>query len=170
MLVRQETANDYNAVYNLIRDAFASEEHSDGTEPNLVEALRKNKEAFIPELSLVAEDNGVITGHILFTRMKVGNDTVLALAPLSVKPEYQRQGIGMALIREGHRIARELGYGYSVVLGSEAYYPKIGYRPAEDFSIEIPEGIPAQNYMAIQLLPQAKPIRGKVTYAAEFGM
>ena len=170
MLIRQETANDYNAVYNLVRDAFSSAEHSDGTEQNLVEALRKNKEAFIPELSLVAEDNGVITGHILFTRMKVGNDTVLALAPLSVKPEYQRQGIGMALIREGHRIARELGYGYSVVLGSEAYYPKIGYRPAEDFSIEIPEGIPAQNYMAIQLLPQAKPIRGKVTYAAEFGM
>ena len=170
MLIRQETANDYNAVYNLIKDAFASAEHLDGTEQNLVEALRKNREAFIPELSLVAEDNGVITGHILFTRMKVGNDTVLALAPLSVKPEYQRQGIGMALIREGHRIARELGYGYSVVLGSEAYYPKIGYRPAEDFSIEIPEGIPAQNYMAIQLLPQAKPIRGKVTYAAEFGM
>lgn len=170
MLIRQETANDYNAVYNLIKDAFAGAEHSDGTEQDLVEALRKNRETFIPELSLVAEDNGVITGHILFTRMKVGNDTVLALAPLSVKPEYQKRGIGMALIREGHRIARKLGYGYSVVLGSEAYYPKAGYRPAEDFSIEIPEGIPARNYMAIQLLPRAKPIRGKVTYAAEFGM
>lgn len=170
MLIRQETADDYNAVYNLIRDAFAGAEHSDGTEQDLVEALRKNREAFIPELSLVAEDNGVIDGHILFTRMKVGNDTVLALAPLSVKPEYQRRGIGIALIREGHRIAKELGYGYSVVLGSEAYYPKAGYRPAEDFSIEIPEGIPAKNYMAIQLLPQAKPIHGKVTYAAEFGM
>lgn len=76
----------------------------------------------------------------------------------------------MALIREGHRIAAALGYGYSVVLGSEIYYPKTGYRSAEDFSIEIPEGIPTQNYMAIQLLPQAKPIQGKVTYAAEFGM
>lgn len=170
MLIRQETADDYNAVYNLIRDAFAGAEHSDGTEQDLVEALRKNREAFIPELSLVAEDNGVIDGHILFTRMKVGNDTVLALAPLSVKPEYQRRGIGIALIREGHRIAKELGYGYSVVLGSEAYYPKAGYRPAEDFSIEIPEGIPPQNYMAIQLLPQAKSICGKVKYAPEFGM
>ena len=170
MLIRQETTNDHNAVYNLIRDAFASAEHSDGTEQDLVEALRKNKEAFIPELSLVAEDRGVIAGHILFTKMKVGDVTVLALAPLSVKPEYQRQGIGMALIREGHRIAAVLGYGYSVVLGSEIYYPKTGYRPAEDFSIEIPEGIPTQNYMAIQLMPQAKPIHGKVTYATEFGM
>lgn len=110
MLIRQETTNDHNTVYNLIREAFAGAEHSDGTEQDLVEALRKNQEAFIPELSLVAEEKGVITGHILFTKMKVGDDTVLALAPLSVKPEYQRQGIGMALIREGHRIAAVLGY------------------------------------------------------------
>lgn len=170
MLIRQETSNDHNIVYNLIRDAFDGAEHSDGTEQDLVEALRKNKEAFIPELSLVAEDNGVITGHILFTKMQVGDDTVLALAPLSVKPEYQRQGIGMALIQEGHRIAAALGYGYCVVLGSEIYYPKTGYQPAEDFSIEIPEGIPSQNYMAVQLLPHAKPIHGKVTYAPEFGI
>lgn len=170
MLIRQETANDYSTVYKLVRDAFATAEHSDGTEHDLVEALRKNQDAFIPELSLVAEDDGCIVGHILFTKIKVGDDTALALAPLSVKPECQRQGVGMALIEEGHRIAAELGFGYSVVLGSETYYPKTGYRPAEDFSIEIPDGVPAENYMAIQLLPQAKPIHGKVIYAEEFGM
>lgn len=170
MHIRQETIHDYNAVYSLVKEAFATAEHSDGTEQDLVTALRKNKEAFIPELSLVAEDKETITGHILFTKMKVGSDTVLALAPLSVKPEYQRQGIGTALIREGHRIAAELGYAYVVVLGSETYYPRVGYRPAEEFGISIPEGIPPQNYMAIKLLPQAKPIHGDVTYAKEFGM
>ena len=73
----------------------------------------------MPELSLVAEEHGEIIGHILFTEAKVGEDTVLALAPLSVKPGYQRQGVGAALIRQGHKIAGELGYSWSLVLGSE---------------------------------------------------
>ena len=170
MLIRQETKDDYSKVYDLIKEAFASSEYADGNEQDLVTALRKNKEAFIPELSLVAENDGKIVGHILFTKMKVGSSIVLALAPLSIKPEYQRQGIGTELILEGHRIARDLGYTYSVVLGSETYYPRVGYLPAAKFNITIPDGIPAQNYMAIQLLPDAKPIHGKVSYAKEFGL
>lgn len=108
MVIRQETKKDYVAVYQLIKDAFATAEHTDGIEQDLVEALRKNEDAFIPELSLVAEEQGEVIGHILFTKMKVGNDTVLALAPLSVKPKYQHQGIGTSLIMEGHRIAKNL--------------------------------------------------------------
>lgn len=170
MLIRQETKNDYSQVYNLIKEAFALAEYADGNEQDLVTALRENKEVFVPELSLVAEIDGIIIGHILFTKMKVGNDIVLALAPLSVKPEYQGTGVGTALILEGHRIARNLGYTYSVVLGSETYYPRVGYLPAEEFHITIPDGFPAENYMAVQLSPHAKPIHGKVEYAKEFGL
>lgn len=170
MIIRQETINDYEEVYNLIKEAFALAEHADGNEQDLVCSLRKNKEAFIPELSLVAEKESEIVGHILFTKMKVGNDTVLALAPLSVKPKYQKQGIGTALVLEGHRIAKEMGYGYSVVLGSETYYPKMGYLPAKDFNITVPTGIPSENYMAIRLCPNAKQISGDVSYAKEFGL
>ena len=170
MLIRQEIINDYNEVYKLIKEAFSAEKHSDGTEQDLVTALRKNKDAFIPKLSLVAEHEGKIIGHILFTKMKVDNDTVLALAPLSVKPKYQRHGIGTALILEGHRIAKELGYAYSIVLGSETYYSRVGYLPAYKFNIIVPDGIPVENYMAIQLIPNTKPLYGKVSYAKEFGM
>lgn len=170
MLIRQETINDYDEVYKLIQEAFALAEYSDGNEQDLVAVLRRNKEAFIPELSLVAENNREIVGHILFTKMKVGCDIVLALAPLSVKPQYQRQGIGTALILEGHRIARKLGYAYSVVLGSETYYPRVGYLPAKEFNITIPNGFPPSNYMAIKLLPCAKAISGEVLYAKEFGL
>ncbi len=170
MQIRQETDHDYSQVYTLIKEAFALAEHSDGKEQDLVVDLRKNKEAFIPKLSLVAEEEGKIIGHILFTKMKVGEDEVLALAPLSVKPEYQRQGIGTKLILEGHRIARDLGYTHSVVLGSEEYYPRAGYLPAEKFDIIVPEGIPPQNYMAINLVSCDKQIRGKVSYAKEFGL
>lgn len=169
MLIRQEESKDYSAVYKLVKDAFATAEHADGTEQDLVEALRKGA-AFIPELSLVAEIDGEIVGHILFTKMKIGKAEALALAPLSVKPGFQRKGIGRALIAEGHRIAKELGYAYSVVLGSETYYPKMGYAQASQFGIQVPDGIPSENYMAIKLLEDAKAISGTVTYAKEFGI
>ena len=169
MLIRQETSKDYNAVYNLVKEAFIAAEHSDGTEQDLVAALR-NGDAFVPELSLIAEMDEKIVGHILFTEAKVGDDTVLVLAPLSVLPEFQKQGIGTALIEEGHKIAREMGYQYALVLGSDTYYPRLGYLPAVQFGIEIPEGMPSTNFMAIKLQENAKSVSGSVTYAKEFGI
>ena len=169
MIIRQETHKDYEEIYKLIAEAFMTAEHSDGNEQDLVVDLRAVN-AFIPELSLVAEINGEMAGHILFTKANVGNDEVLVIAPLSVKPKYQRQGIGKALILEGHKIAKRLGYPYSLVLGSNTYYPKVGYIPAERFNIEVPNGIPADNFMAINLQEKAKPIGGKVIYAKEFGI
>lgn len=169
MLIRQETCNDYEEVYKLITEAFANAEHADGKEQDLVVNLRKGN-AFIPALSLVAEVDGVLAGHILFTRAKVGNDEVLVLAPLSVKPQYQKKGVGTALMIEGHKIAKELGYEYSLVLGSETYYPRVGYVPAQQMGIEVPEGIPSENFMAMQLQADSKAISGVVTYADEFEM
>lgn len=169
MLIRQESFYDYKEVYELITEAFVTAEHADGKEQDLVVALRKGN-AFIPELSLVAEVDKKLAGHILFTKAKVNDDIVLVLAPLSIKPQYQKQGIGTALITEGHKIAKELGYQYSLVLGSATYYPRVGYIPAKQIGIEVPEGIPAENFMAIKLQENAKMIRGAVTYAKEFGI
>lgn len=169
MIIRQENKNDFNEVYSLIKSAFEKAEHSDGNEQDLANSLRKS-DSFIPKLSLVAEIEGKLAGHIMFTEAKVGNDIVLVLAPLSVLPEKQKQGIGTALIKEAHKIARELGYQYSLVLGSEKYYPREGYTPAEEFGIEVPNGIPSANFMAIKLQQNAHPINGKVTYAKEFGI
>lgn len=174
MLIRQETFNDYKEVYEIITEAFATAafataEHADGNEQDLVAALRKGN-AFIPELSLVAEADNKLAGHILFTKAKVNNDIVLVLAPLSIKPQYQKQGIGTTLITEGHKIAKELGYQYSLVLGSATYYPRVGYIPAEQIGIEVPAGIPTENFMAIKLQDDAKTISGAVAYAKEFGI
>lgn len=169
MIIQQETSNDYNEVYELIKEAFASGEHADGNEQDLVVALRKS-DAFIPELSLVAKIDNELAGHILFTKATVNDNEVLVLAPLAIKPKYQRRGIGMALINEGHKIAKSLGYQYSMVLGSETYYPKAGYIEAKDLGVEVPKGIPSKNFMAIKLQETAKPIKGKLIYAKEFGM
>lgn len=169
MVIRQEIQSDYDGVYNAVKCAFETAQHSDGTEQDLVEALRKGK-SFIPELSLVAEADGEIAGHILFTKGSVGRDTVLILAPLSVSPAFQNQGIGRALVNEGHRIAGEMGFDYALVLGNEEYYPRFGYVPAETFGIEVPKGIPSQNFMAVKLSGNPPPIKGAVTYPKEFGM
>ncbi len=167
MIIRQEKAGDSETIYFVIKKAFESAEHADGNEPDLVNELRKS-EAYIPELSLVAEINGEVIGHIMFTRATVEGYAVLALAPLSVLPEYQRQGIGTALIKEGHRIAEKLGYGYSIVLGSELYYPKSGYLPADTYGIKPVFDVPRENFMAYKLNDNASNIFGVMKYAKEF--
>lgn len=169
MKIRQERSGDYDIVYNVIKEAFATAKQSDGNEQDLVIALR-NSPSFIPELSLVAVENEQIIGHILFTKAYIGDNTVLALAPLSVLPAYQRNGVGLALIKEGHRIAGQLGYQYSIVLGHPGYYPKAGYIPAGMYGIRAPFAIPDENFMAFRLADEASKIEGIVRYDAAFGI
>lgn len=169
MIIRTEQQTDYESVYQVVKNAFETAEKSDGNEQDLVNALRQSS-AFIPELSLVCEINGTIVGHILFTRLEISGHTALALAPLSVLPQYQRQGIGTSLVLEGHKTAKTLGYSYSVVLGSEKYYPRFGYLPAEKFGIQPPFDVPGKNFMACRLCDKAPMIAGIVKYAEEFGI
>lgn len=165
--IRKENKNDYNEVYNVIKKAFETAEHSDGNEQDLVVILRKSK-AFIPELSLVAVEENKIVGYILFTKIKIKDNIELALAPLAVLPEYQRKGIGKKLIETGHNIAKNLGYHYSIVLGSENYYSKMGYIPAIQYGIKAPFQVPDENFMAIKLNDTNIEIKGTVEYAKEF--
>ena len=119
---------------------------------------------------MVAEIDGKIVGHIIFTKLRIGNSTQLALAPLSVLPEYQKQGVGTALIHEGHKRARALGYWYSVVLGNEKYYSRAGYSLAKKNGILAPFGVPDENFMVCKLLESAPSVSGVVQYAKEFGI
>ena len=167
--IRQETPADYDAVYRLVKEAFATADHSDGDEQDLVVRLRKS-EAFIPQLSLVAEADGVLAGYILLTKIGVGEETELAAAPLAVAPAFQRKGVGSALIREVERAARELGYRYIVILGSPAYYGRFGYRPAVEYGIRPPFPVEPEYFMARLLLPGAEKLDGTVRYAPEFGI
>lgn len=169
MNIRQEKITDYDTVYQIIKIAFENAEQSDGNEQDLVVELRKSK-SFIPELSLVAIEDNRIVGHILFTKALVNNVEVLALAPLSVLPEYQNQGIGLSLIKQGHIIASNLGYEYSVVLGHARYYPKAGYVPASRYGIQAPFEVNDENFMAICLNKKADKLNGFIQYDRAFGM
>lgn len=165
--IRQETAADRKAVYAAVRAAFQNAQHTDHDEHNLVERLRQS-DAFLPQLSLVAESDNQIVGHILFTQAMVSARPVLALAPLSVVPERQHEGIGSALVRAGHRAALSIGHTFSVVLGHPAYYPRFGYMPASLYGVQPPFPVPDDAFMACNLLGRPDRAEGVIQYAPAF--
>lgn len=172
MIIRQETESDHKEVFSVVELAFKDAKFADQTEQFLVERLRKS-EAFIPELSIVAEFEGKIVGHILLTNIKIKNESTvhnsLALAPVSVLPDYQGRGIGGKLIIESHRKAKELGYKSIVLLGHEKYYPKFGYVQADEYGIELSFEVPKENCMVIELVEDGlKDVSGMVEYPKEF--
>lgn len=168
LVIRQETENDQETVYEIVKAAFENAEHTNGDEQNLVNRLRKS-EAFIPELSLVAEREGKLVGHILFTKAKIGAKLVLAIAPLAVLPESQGQGIGKKLILTGHEIAKQLGFGAVILVGHPTYYPRFGYIPASKWGIKAPFEVPDECFMALELFEDSlKDVSGIFEHAKEF--
>ena len=115
--VRQEEVGDREAVERVVELAFRHVAESDHTEHELVGRLRQSR-SFVPQLSLVAVDGaGGVIGHVLMTEVSIVSvgcrHVSLALAPVSVLPEWQRKGVGTALIREVHSRASRLGFGIS---------------------------------------------------------
>ncbi|GAA3733456.1 N-acetyltransferase [Flavobacterium ginsengisoli] len=170
--LRQENKNDFESVFHLIEKAFEKEEYSDHKEQFLVERLRKS-DAFIPELSIVAEIDNHIIGHILFTKLEIKNESQtfpsLALAPVSVLPEFQGKGVGSKLILHGHEIAKSLGYKSVILLGHQDYYPKFGYELCEKYNIKMPFDVPTENCMVIALAEDGlKGVSGEVVYPKAF--
>ncbi len=135
--IRQERPADYDAVYQLVKESFLTENHTE--EPDYLNALRKKPE-FIPELSLVASiEDGTIVGQIAASRVIIqypdSVDTQITISPLSVLPKYFRRGIGRALLREELKIAREVGYKAVFLWGRPDYYSKSGFEPSYKHNI-----------------------------------
>ncbi|OIQ38548.1 MAG: GNAT family N-acetyltransferase [Bacteroidetes bacterium MedPE-SWsnd-G1] len=170
--IRQEVQQDFPFVFDLIKKAFENDPHSDNKEQHIVDRLRRSS-SFIPELSLIAVSSNKIVGHILLTPIKIKNETTdfksLALAPVSVSPDFQNQGLGSKLIVVAHEIALNLGFESVVVIGHENYYPKFGYKKAKDYNISVPFEVPGENCMAIELRKDSlKNVYGMVVYPSEF--
>lgn len=172
-LIRQETAEDYPSTEEVVKRAFVKEAFSDKKEHFLVNKIRKS-DAFIPELSLVAlTQNKVIIGHILLSKIKIaeGNDAVesLALAPVSVVPEYQKKGVGSRLIHAALKKAKELGFRSVIVLGHKDYYPRFGFKPARVWNISAPFQVPDELFMALELTENSlENVQGVVHYSEAF--
>lgn len=103
-------------------------------------------------------------------KRKASGEALVSRSATYVASSRGHLSIGLPLMTEGHKIARELGYEYSIVLGDPCYYPKAGYRSANLFGIMAPFEEPSDAFMAIKLKPTAEPIQGIVEYDPAFGM
>jgi putative acetyltransferase len=169
IIIRPARAEDEGAIGSVIRAAFAGTEFGHQGEAELVRMIAADGDAMV---SLVAERHGGIVGHVLFSRMDVEADGAplsgAGLAPVSVAPASQGQGIGDAMIRAGLDALREQRVAISFVLGHEAYYLRFGYSP--DLAARFASPFAGPHFMAMMLDSDAPwPLGGRADYAPAFG-
>ena len=165
MRIRPETAADLAAIQEVNRLAFIGED-----EARLVDLLR---DGGYVRVSLVAEEDGQILGHILFSDLPIvtpgGIVPALSLAPMAVIPSHQRRGIGSRLVGEGLKTCAEAGHRIVVVLGPPEFYPRFGFSAMMAGRLRSPYSGPA--FMAVELVPGAlEGVEGEVRYPPPFGV
>ncbi|BAZ15067.1 GCN5-related N-acetyltransferase [Calothrix sp. NIES-4071] len=167
MNIRCETSSDYPKIAEVITAAFGQ-----SNEAKLVEAIR-DSENYIPQLSLVAEIDGNIVGHILFSYIHLISKEilpVLALAPVAISPQFQNQGIGTALIKYGLEKADELGEALVIVLGHPSFYSRFGFVQSTYYGIKSPFEVPAEAFMVKPLKNYEIKYTGEVVYSKAFNL
>lgn len=149
MILRPERASDIDAIRQLTETAFKSAPHADGTEHLIVDRLRA---AGALALSLVAEAEGVVVGHVAFSPVSLsdGSTDWYGLGPISVDPAHQGEGIGGKLINEGLERLKRLGAAGCVLLGDPAYYGRFGFVSGSQLTLD---GVPPEYFMHVAFSP-----------------
>ena len=160
--IRPETQTDSSEIEAVVVAAFLNAEHTSHTEQHIIQRLR---DAGSLTLSLVAEKNARIVGHVAISPIVLSDDTLnwFGIGPISVIPECQREGIGSKLMREALNKLRELGGRGCVVLGDPRYYSRFGFKAEPD--IVLPD-VPPEYFMAASFGPVIP--RGIVSYDEAF--
>ena len=154
IIIRPETPKDYKDIVSLVLRSFKEgTNYSDGTDiVALIEEIRYSQ-YYIPELSFVAERDGTIVGHFLFSKFPLsttkegghgdGNDTeIVMLAPVSVHADYFAQGIGRTMLTLGIEKVKTLGYKGITVEGNFNFYNKVGFKTSSEYNIFPTSGYP----------------------------
>lgn len=162
LLIRDDTDMDCATITELTAKAFETLEISDHTEQFVVMGLRAAKALTV---SLVAEINGKMVGHIAFSPVTLSDGTSdwYGLGPVSVLPEYQKQGIGSALINEGLARLKVLGAKGCCLVGHPGYYGRFGFVNTDEFTME---GVPPEAFFALSF--DGKMPKGFVTFHEAF--
>ncbi len=165
--LRPERTGDIRSIHEVNAEAFEQE-----NEAVLVDAIRQSP-GFLPELSIVAEHESAIIGHILFSIVHIDagreKKPVLCLAPMAVRTAMQRRGIGSQLVRHGLVECRRLGWDVVIVLGHPNFYPRFGFVPASSRGVVSPWPVPDEAFMVNELIHGALDgIDGEVTFPSLF--
>lgn len=162
--IRNETAADNALTEALALAAFAP----DVRVAELVRKLRTS-ESLIPELNLVAEVNGVLAGHLMFSQATItSGHTVGLLSPLGVLPNYQRRKVGTTLVQYALNWLRKSSFPVVVLEGVPAYYPRFGFMSAHAMGIEPPFPLPEAVWQAYRLPAYQEEVKGRVQYPDPF--
>ncbi|MFC8224825.1 GNAT family N-acetyltransferase [Streptomyces sp. NPDC057287] len=168
MLIRRETPDDTLAVTAVTALAFAKPETPVPVEVTLLDQLRTCA-GWLPELSLVAvSEKDEVVGHVVCTHGHVGTVPVLGLGPLSVHPDHQSRGVGLALVHALLGAADALGEPLVALLGSPAYYGRFGFRTSTDHGITAPDPSWGEYFQVRTLTAHSPALRGVFTYAEPF--
>jgi putative acetyltransferase len=145
MILRQETTADIDAITEVTISAFKNLSVSNQTEQFIIKALRS---ADALTISLVAEIDERVVGHIAFSPVVISDGTKdwYGLGPISVLPEYQKQGIGKSLINEGLSLLKKMGGQGCALVGDPNYYKRFGFK---NFPELVHEGIPQEVFLAL---------------------
>lgn len=147
--VRREEPGDIAAIHAVEEAAFGRPDEADA-----VDVARRDGHVI---LSLVALVEGRIAGHILFSSLEIetagGPVGGAVLAPLAVLPDFQRQGVGTALMQAGLDGCRAQGIGCVILIGHPSYYPRFGFVPASRFGLRCGFEVPDEAFMAVELIP-----------------
>jgi len=157
--VRREEPADFRKVENLTREAFWNQ-HGPGCDEHYLAHVLRGCDVFIPELDFVAELDGKIVGNIMYARSRVALDTggglpVITFGPLSVLPEFQKQGAGRRLIEHTLGLAKQMGFPAVFIYGDPAYYGRIGFQPAERFGVGTEDNFYQDALQTVELQPGA---------------
>ncbi len=151
LFIRQETPFDRGRIDAIHRKVFGRER-----EAELIEALRRAGD-YLPNLSLVAQVEDDLVGHVLFTPVRItapdGTLDALALAPLAVLPDYQRKGIGTRLVEEGLALGRKGRYALVLAIGIPEYFSTFGFERASSNGIRFSFDVPDAEAMVLPLSP-----------------
>jgi putative acetyltransferase len=166
MNIRPEKAADRQAIHDMTVAAFGGE-----AEALLVDLIRTSPQ-YVPGLSLVAEDDGLIVGHVMFSHVMLHGETeteVLSLAPLTVHPDHQGRGVGTALVLAGITAVRQAGEPIVVLEGHPDYYPRFGFQQAVPLGIDKPaHHVPDEAFMVLFVDEGARGTTGKLVYPPAF--
>ena len=145
MIIRKETQSDVGAIFDITKAAFENHPYSNNTEQFIINALRAAEALTV---SLVAEIDGKLVGNIAFSPVTFsdGTENWYGLGPISVLPEYQKQGIGTSLVNKGLDMLKDLGAQGCVLVGEPNFYQRFGFESPGGLKYE---GVPQANFLAL---------------------